>query len=109
MIKRYVDESELILLLNKKQNIPNIITNIDSPLILCDNMEYRLTDVSSLILSYPDSNFEVWMNISFSSTEIINVIFPTETRYIGAAPIFNNGETWEISIKDGVVICWRIE
>ena len=108
-MRKYVDEDELASLLNAKQNTPNIITNIENPLMLNDNTEYRLSNISSLTLSYPEGNFEVWMNISFSSTEPINVVFPDETRYIGAVPVFNNGQTWEISIKDGVAVCWRVE
>ena len=106
-MKKYVDtvmlKSSLDALTTK------FVTNIESPLKLNDNTEYRLTDVSSLTLSYPDGNFEVWMSISFSETETISVIFPTETQFIGAAPTFSNGQTWEISIKDGVAVCWRVE
>lgn len=95
--------------LDAKKNVTNIVTSAEASLLLSDNTEYRLTNVSSLTLSYPSGNFEVWMNISFSTSETISVTFPAETKYIGAAPTFNNGETWEISIKDGVAVCWRVE
>lgn len=109
----YPNNETLIAVINaideSKQNIPAYINTSVTSLTLEDNTEYRLTDVSSLTLYYPEENFEVWMKLSFSSIETINVIFPIETKYIGAAPTFNNSETWEISIKDGVAICWRIE
>ena len=92
-----------------KKNIATIINDIaESSLVLSDNTEYRLVDISSLSLSYPDRNFEVWMKITFSSNGNISVKFPSETRYIGVEPTFGNGQTWEISIKDGVAICWRV-
>ena len=101
--------SEVKTKLDAKKNIVNVVTDIETPLVLSDNTEYRLTDVSSLEISYPDGNFEVWMNVSFSPSETIVVTFPAETKYIGAAPTFGNGQTWEISIKDGVAVCWRVE
>lgn len=98
-------------LLDTKQNITNVVTNADTDteLVLCDNTEYYLTNVSTLSLDYPDGNFEVWMKIQFAFTGTISVLFPSETKYIGVVPTFNNGETYEISIKDGVAICWRVE
>lgn len=108
-MKKYVDENTLQDSLSTKKDIVSIITNVENPLVLSDNTEYRLTNITSLTFSYPEKNFEVWMNISFSSTGTVDVVFPSETKYIGIAPSFANGETWEISIKDGVAICWRIE
>ena len=102
---KYVGLNTLQILLELLQT--KITTNIQTPLV--DNTEYRLQDVSSLDIVYPDGNFEVWMNISFSSTETISVNFPEDTKYIGSKPSFSNGEVWEISIKDKVAICWRIE
>lgn len=97
------------LSLNKKQDIQTVVTSSEESLLLSDNVEYRLTNISTLNISYPDNNFEVWMNIQFSSTETLSVQFPSETKFIGSIPTFGNGQTWEISIKDGVAICWRVE
>lgn len=93
---------------NLKKDLPNTVYDFEGTILLEDNTEYRLSNVSSLVLQYPDSNFDTWMSIEFSSSESINVEFPSETRYIGSEPVFNNGETWEISIKDKVAICWRV-
>ena len=75
---------------------------------LADNTEYRLTNVTTLNLSYPTGDFECWMRLSFAASGEATVILPTGTKYIGAAPDFKNGETWEMSIKDGVVIAQKV-
>lgn len=73
-----------------------------------DNTEYRLNNITSLSLSYPTTNFECWMNLTFATSGTISVSFPTGTKYIGKAPEFSNGETWEVSIKDKVVVAAKV-
>ena len=73
-----------------------------------DNAEYRLNNITSLSLSYPTTNFECWMNLTFATSGTISVSFPTGTKYIGKAPEFSNGETWEVSIKDKVVVAAKV-
>ena len=76
---------------------------------LADNTEYRLADVTTLTLtSYPTGNFECWMRLTFAASGSATVIFPAGTKYIGTTPDFKNGETWEMSIKDGVVIAQKV-
>lgn len=79
-----------------------------SNITLADNTEYRLTDVTTLTLTYPTSDFECWMRLTFAASGNVTVTLPTGTRYIGNAPSFANGETWEMSIKDGVVIAQKV-
>ena len=79
-----------------------------SNITLADNTEYRLTDVTTLRLSYPVGDFECWMRLSFAASGDATVILPTGTQYIGTTPDFKNGETWEMSIKDGVVIAQKV-
>lgn len=79
-----------------------------SNIALADNTEYRLTDVTTLTLTYPTGDFECWMRLAFAASGDITVTLPTGTRYIGTAPDFKNGETWELSIKDGVVIAQKV-
>ena len=76
-------------------------------IILEDNAEYRLEDVTSLTISYPNTEFECWLRLKFASAGDIAVTMP-ESEYIGSAPTFANGETWELSIKDGVVIAQKV-
>ena len=109
----FKENQDMVQTLNEavtyKKNIPNVITSAASNLLLSDNTEYYLTNISSLNLSYPNGNFEVWMNISLSSTGTIAITFPSSTSFIGVAPVFGNNQTWEISIKNGVTVCWRVK
>lgn len=75
---------------------------------VADNTEYRLTDVTTLSLSYPTGKFECWMRLTFAASGNITVTLPADTEYLGATPNFKNGETWEMSIKDGVVIAQKV-
>lgn len=79
-----------------------------SNIALADNTEYRLTDVTTLTLTYPTGDFECWMRLTFAASGDITVTLPTTTQYIGTTPAFANGETWELSIKDGVVIAQKV-
>lgn len=79
-----------------------------SNITLADNTEYRLADVTTLTLTYPTSDFKCWMRLTFAASGNVTVTLPTGTRYIGNAPSFANGETWEMSIKDGVVIAQKV-
>ena len=75
---------------------------------LADNTEYRLTDVTTLTLTYPTSDFESWMRLTFAASGNITVTLPAETKYIGTAPDFKNGETWELSFKDKVLAAQKV-
>lgn len=79
-----------------------------SNIALADNTEYRLTDVTELSVTYPDGNFECWMSLTFAASGNVTVTLPTGTKYIGAAPSFKNGEIWEVSIKDSVVVAQKV-
>ena len=76
---------------------------------LADNAEYRMTGLQTLTVQYPeDAKFECWMRLTFAESGNITVTLPAGTEYIGNAPSFANGETWEMSIKDGVVIAQKV-
>lgn len=79
-----------------------------SNITLADNTEYRLTDVSTLTLTYPTGSFECWMSLTFAESGNITVTLPAETKYIGSAPDFKNGETWELSFKDKVLAAQKV-
>lgn len=103
----YVSQEEL----DKKQNKPTLFFNIENPLNLQDNSEYILSDVSDLSILFPVEEFhEVWLKISTDvNIENINITFPSDAKWIGSMPIFLPNQTWELSIKDKVIIAWRIE
>ena len=79
-----------------------------SNITLADNTEYRLTDVTTLTLTYPTSNFECWMRLNFAASGDITVTLPAGTGYIGTAPDFHNGETWELSFKDKILAARKV-
>ena len=79
-----------------------------SNIALADNTEYRLTDVTTLTLTYPTGNFECWMRLSFAESGTITVTLPAGTGYIGTAPDFHNGETWELSFKDKILAAQKV-
>lgn len=99
--KAYVDG-----LANGKADKPTEVTS-GTDITLADNTEYRLTDVSTLNVTYPTGNFEVWMRIAVASEGAVTITLPT-SQYIGDAPTFANGEVWELSIKDAVVIANKV-
>lgn len=79
-----------------------------SNITLADNTEYRLTDVTTLTLTYPTGNFECWMRLNFAASGDITVTLPAGTGYIGTAPDFHNGETWELSFKDKILAAQKV-
>lgn len=76
-------------------------------LTLADNTEYRFTSaVTSLTLTFPSGNFDCWLKFTTSSSITVN--FPSGTKYVGGAPTFEASKTYEMSIKDGSVICAEV-
>jgi len=75
-----------------------------------DNSEYRIASpITSLTITSPYTNgetFECW--IRFKSGASITVTFPSGTSFIGGAPTFEASKTYEMSIKDGSVICAEV-
>lgn len=79
-----------------------------SNITLEDNTEYRLTNVTTLNLTYPTDKFECWMRLSFAANGDATVTLPVDTKYLGATPDFKNGETWELSFKDKVLAAQKV-
>ena len=80
----------------------------DETVTLADNAEYRLTNVTTLAFAYPEDDFECWIRLTIAESGDVAVTLPEGTKYIGSAPTFANGEVWELSIKDGVVVTWKV-
>lgn len=79
-----------------------------SNITLGDNIEYRLTNVTTLNLTYPTDDFECWMRLSFAANGDATVTLPVDTKYLGAVPNFKNGETWELGFKDKVLAAQKV-
>lgn len=76
-------------------------------LTVADNTEYRFSSaVTSLALTFPSGSFDCWLRFETGSS--ITVALPTSATYIGGAPIFEASKTYEMSIKDGVVLCAEV-
>lgn len=103
-----VTKSNVITALGYTPEAVSAQVTTGSNITLADNTEYRLTDVTTLTLTYPTGNFECWMRLTFAASGDATVTLPTGTKYIGTTPDFKNGETWEMSIKDGVVIAQKV-
>lgn len=93
------------------QAVPGFSTGAATTQItLADNTEYYLTDVQTLTIAFPTRDyFECWLRITTAASGTITITFPETTKYIGSAPTFSAGETWELSIKDRVVIAAKEE
>lgn len=107
--KSILDEitAEKVNIWDNKQAKPSQVTS-GITITLADNTEYRLTDVTTLTLTYPTGSFECWMSLTFAESGNITVTLPAETKYIGTAPDFKNGETWELSFKDKVLAAQKV-
>lgn len=107
--KSILDEitAEKVNIWDNKQTKPSQVTS-GTTITLADNTEYRLTDVTTLKLSYPVGDFESWMRLNFAASGDITVTLPAGTGYIGTAPDFKNGETWELSFKDKILAAQKV-
>lgn len=107
--KSILDEitAEKVNIWNNKQAKPSQVTS-GTTITLADNTEYRLTDVTTLTLTYPTGSFECWMSLTFAASGTITVTLPTGTKYLGSSPDFKNGETWELSFKDKVLAAQKV-
>ena len=89
----------------KKEIFPDAV-----PITLADNTDYVGVDnVQTLYINYPDGDFIA--SITFTIVDAPNEFTITlpESKYIGGAPTFANGETWELNIKNGVVVGGLVE
>lgn len=76
-------------------------------LTVADNTEYRFSSaVTSLTITFPTGNFDCWLRFTTGSS--ITVSLPASATYIGGAPTFEASKTYEMSIKDGVVLCAEV-
>lgn len=74
-----------------------------------NNTEYKGSEaISSLSLYFPDTDFICSLFFTTAADGDINITFPEGTKFLGAEPVFGNGETWELNIKDGVVVGGKV-
>lgn len=98
------------ILAKKRSGGGSTVVTRDAPtsIALADKTEYYLTNVANCTFTYPvGSNFECWIHLETDSTSV-SITFPTSS-YIGDTPTFSTSETWEISIKNGVIVAGEVE
>ena len=79
----------------------------NSTVALADFTEYAGTGLTTVTFTYPQGDFECYMSLSFASSGTITVTFPT-SQYIGNVPTFENGKTYEISVRNGVIVAGEV-
>ena len=97
--------------LNKKADKPKKVIIENSMLDLEDNTIYETAagqTINNLHISYPGDDFIASLTFTLASEGPITITLP-ESKYIGDTPTFANGETWELNIKNGVVVGGLIE
>ena len=74
-----------------------------------DNTSYYAdTEISNLTIVYPETDFICSFDFTIASEGDVTITLP-ESKYIGGTPSFANGETWEVNIKNGVVVGGLVE
>lgn len=84
-----------------------------------DNTEYIISSslLYSLTLTFPDTPFDCWLRFTitkYSSSSRapdimpLQVNFPSTATFLGGAPTFEPGKTYEMSIKNGCVVCAEV-
>ena len=78
-------------------------------LYLGNNKEYVPTnEVIAVQFDFPSGDFICSLYFTTAAEGNINITFPEGTKFIGAKPTFGNGETWELNIKNGVVVGGKV-
>ena len=107
---------------NLNTKVENIETNLDnifvtkkktvsngSTLTVESNVEYIAEEeISNLTVMYPDGDFICSLNFTLANEGDITITLP-ESKYIGGKPTFDNGQTWELNIKNSVVVGGIVE
>lgn len=98
-VKAYVDGNNV-----------KTVSFFDSEIITVeDNTNYiAQEEISSLTIFSPDADFICSFQFTLVSEGDITITLP-ESKYIGGVPEFANGETWELNIKNGVVVGGKVE
>ena len=92
---------------SKAGKVNTVTLENGAELTLADNTEYYGTSILNLTLNYPQENFECYISFDIPTEGTINISLD-QSKYIGTLPNFTNGKSYEISIKNGVVICGEV-
>lgn len=99
--------------LNKKADKPEtkVYNSSHVSLTLKDNTHYRFkAPVQQINVIYPEGDYICSLEFTVSSEEDADILITLpESKYIGGTPTFAKGETWELNIKNGVVVGGLVE
>lgn len=99
--------------LNKKADKPKkVIFNDIGTIELADNTIYESVGaLGQPHFTYPEGDFMCSIIFTLENIEDLDVTvtLPGTSKYIGGAPTFAKGETWELNIKNGVVVGGLVE
>ena len=98
--------------LNKKADKPKkVVFNDMGTLELADNTIYESEgELLNPYFNYPEGDFMCSITFTLANMEDFDVtVTLPQSKYIGGAPTFAKGETWELNIKNGVVVGGLVE
>ena len=103
------DEMIEMLDLGKADKQKRVLITNNSTINIADNtIYYAETDISNLTLVYPKGNFICELDFKIADDGDVTITLP-QSKYIGGTPTFANGETWELNIKNKVVVGGLVE
>ena len=97
----YVTENEKSTWNNKKNKASKIAVSNGNTYTLADNTEYRGVNIETITFKNPIGDFECWIRLTTASSGTIDIQFDND---IISEPEIGNDETWEFSVKDGVIL-----
>ena len=100
-----IEEANSVLL-SKADKPKKAVFNDIGTVTLADNTIYYAEEISQLSNEYPEGDFMCSLTFTLSDIEDLDVTvtLPGTSKYIGGTPTFAKGETWELNIKNGVVV-----
>lgn len=104
----YTTVSEYIeyTVLTQVRHVTETVINISAD----NNVEWIFDNpISSLTITYPTTGFITSFYFTLADEGAITITLPDSTKYIGGAPDFQNGQTWELNIKNGVLVGGLVE
>lgn len=89
--------------------LKKVVFGDNATLVLEDNTIYVAeTPINTLTIIYPETDFICSVDFTIANEGTVKVTLP-ESKYIGSIPTFDNGSSWELNIKNGVVVGGKVE
>lgn len=85
-------------------------SNDGYPITTHNNTEFIANEpINYLNIYYPATDFICSISFTIADEGYFEIYFPDGTKHIGGKPDFQNGQTWELNIKNGVVVGGLVE